>query len=356
MKNIEKICIGEHEPIHDVIRIIEDGEAQIALVVDEALTLVGTVTDGDIRRGLLANYPLDTPVKRIMFKEFTTVDENVSKDDALTLMKTKVLHQIPVVNSEKKVIGIYLLDELLAPSHNSNIVVLMAGGLGKRLMPLTDDCPKPMLKVGNKPLLENIVENFADQGFEKFYISVNYKKESIKEYFENGEKWDVSIEYLDEDAHLGTAGSLSLLPNMPDEPVIVMNADILTRIDFRSLLDFHKKNNSAGTMCVRDYTYQIPYGVVKTEDELIIDCEEKPLHKYFINAGIYVLEPLALNQIVLNKKIDMPEIFLKLLEAGHATKVFPIHEYWLDIGHQEDYARANGEFYEFFNSYKVSDE
>jgi NDP-sugar pyrophosphorylase family protein len=225
-----------------------------------------------------------------------------------------------------------------------NWVVLMAGGLGSRLRPLTDECPKPMLRVGNKPLLETIIETFIEQGFRRFFISVNYMADTIKEYFGDGSRWGAEIQYLEETSRLGTAGALSLLPEKPQAPLLVMNGDLLTKINFRQLLDFHREHHAQGTMCVREYEFQVPYGVVKMDHHRITGFEEKPIQRYFVNAGIYVLEPQALQHIPHGVFFDMPSLFQTLMADRQEAVVFPIREYWLDIGHMADYDRANGEF------------
>jgi NDP-sugar pyrophosphorylase family protein len=225
----------------------------------------------------------------------------------------------------------------------------MAGGLVNRLRPLTDECPKPMLKVGNKPLLETIVENFIEYGFHRFYISVNYMADVVESYFGDGSRWGVDIEYLHEEHRLGTAGALSLLPETPTEAILVMNGDLLTKVNFKQLLDFHYGHQAQATMCVREYDFQVPYGVVKIDGQRITSIDEKPIQRFFVNAGIYVLEPEALDLISSNIFFDMTTLFEKLIELKKEPAVFPIREYWLDIGHLADYNRANGEYRDIFS-------
>jgi NDP-sugar pyrophosphorylase family protein len=222
----------------------------------------------------------------------------------------------------------------------------MLGGLGTRLRPLTNDIPKPMLKVGNTPILETIVEGFKQYGYSHFVFSVNYKKEIIQDYFQNGEAFNVTIEYVEEDKRMGTAGALSLLENRPTEPFFVMNGDLLTQVNFKKLMDFHLEHQSVATMCVREYEYQIPYGVIETSGADLVSIQEKPIHRSFVNAGIYVLSPEVFDFIPENQFYDMPTLFESLIEQGMKSAVFPIHEYWLDIGQIEDYNRANNKFKE----------
>ena len=243
-----------------------------------------------------------------------------------------------------RVIGVELLEELIRPRERDNWVVLMAGGLGTRLSPLTNDRPKPMLNVGNKPLLETIIENFVEQGFHRFFISVNYMAGMIKDHFADGGRWGAQIHYLEEDRKLGTAGALSLLPEPPTAPVLVMNCDLLTKVNFRHLLDFHLEHRAQGTMCVREYDFQVPYGVVRLDRQRIAGIDEKPVQRFFVNAGIYVLEPEALHHVPADTFFDMPSLFERLIAEGQEAAAFPIREYWLDIGQLADYDRANGEF------------
>jgi len=224
----------------------------------------------------------------------------------------------------------------------------MAGGMGTRLRPLTNDQPKPLVSVGNKPLLETIIETFVQQNFHQFYLSINYKAEMIKSHFTDGAKWNAEIHYLEEDQRLGTAGSLSLLPEQPDEPAIVMNSDLLTRVNFQQLLDYHKQHKAKATMCVREYDFQVPFGVVEIEDNQITGIDEKPVHNFFVNAGIYVLEPEVLKLLRKNEAMDMTQFFERIILAGLKTSAYPIHEYWLDIGQKDDFLRANRDFGKVF--------
>lgn len=334
--------------IRDAIRTIDEGAIQIAFVVDGDNRLLGTVTDGDIRRGILHGVALEEPVTRVMNPHPTTARADEGRDTILERMKQTRLHQIPVVDGQGRLVTVEILDELLQARHRDNWVVLMAGGLGSRLRPLTDECPKPLLKVGSKPLLEIILENFLEYGFRKFYISVNYKAEMVKEHFGDGSRWGIEIRYVHEDQRLGTAGALSLLPERPALPLIVMNGDLLTKVNFQHLLDFHAEHRARGTMCVREYDFQVPYGVVRIDHHRILGIDEKPVQRFFVNAGIYVLEPEALDLIPPAAYFDMPELFTRLIDRKQETAVFPIREYWLDIGHMEDFARANGDFPEIF--------
>jgi dTDP-glucose pyrophosphorylase len=346
--NWRNLLVTPQTPILEVLKIIDVNARQIALVVDQDDRLLGTVTDGDIRRGLLKGKGLNDPVSTVMNSYPTVASPYDHRDNILALMKIKKLHQIPVVDEDGRIVHVEILDHLLQPVKRDNWVVLMAGGLGTRLRPLTHDCPKPLLKVGNKPLLETILLSFIEQGFHQFFISVKYKAEMIQEYFGHGERWNVDIRYLHEKESLGTAGALSLLPEKPQEPFFVMNGDLLTKVNFEQLLDFHKTYQAQATMCVREYDHQIPYGVVKLDKQRLIGIEEKPVQRFFVNAGIYVLNPETVDHIPNNQFFDMPSLFNNLIKNNRPVIAFPIREYWLDIGRLADFERANMEFAEVF--------
>lgn len=348
MATWKKILVLPEASIRDAIRILDESAKQIVLVVDENNRLLGTVTDGDIRRSILKGMALDEPVQSIMNPDPTVAMVDEGRESILAVMQRTELHHLPLVDEHHRVMGLETLDDLIQPRVRDNWVVLMAGGLGNRLRPLTDECPKPMLKVGNKPLLETILENFIEYGFHRFYISVNYMADVVKSYFGDGSRWGVDICYLHEDQRLGTAGALSLLPKKPVEALLIMNGDLLTKVNFKQLLDFHFGHHAQATMCVREYDFQVPYGVVKIDEHRITRIDEKPIQRFFVNAGIYVLEPEALGLISPNTYFDMPTLFEKLIELKKETVVFPIREYWLDIGYLADYNRANGEYRDIF--------
>lgn len=349
MKKLKGILISPNDSILSAIKIIDASALQIALIVDENRRLLGTVTDGDIRRALLRGIQMEEPVSRIMNPNPTVARINTGRGNILDQMRRKRLHQIPIVDDNGCVVDIELLDEILKCEERGNCVILMAGGLGRRLHPLTEDCPKPLLEVGGKPLLQTIMENFKEYGFHKFYISVNYKGEMIEGYFGDGSKMGVEISYIRENKRMGTAGAIGLLSIKPSEPIIVMNGDLLTKINFNQLLDFHFKNKAKATMCVREYKFQVPYGVVKMNKNRLVEIDEKPVHSYFISAGIYVLEPDVFDMIPKDIYFDMPSLFKKMIKHGYIVSTFPIREYWMDIGQIGDFEKANGEYDKYFS-------
>lgn len=348
MKNLENVKLTIESTIKESLRAIDLGAIKIALVLDDCGRLIGTLTDGDIRRGLLNGLQLDESVKSIMNSSPITCSVNDSREDILKIAIAKKIYQIPIIDKEGFLVGIDEIDELLKPVEHTNKVVLMVGGLGTRLSPLTDKMPKPLLDVGDKPILETIIANFSKYGFKNIILSVNYKSQMIEEYFGDGSKFGVSIEYVHEVQRMGTAGALSLMRDKLTEPFFVMNGDLLTNINFEHMLEYHLSNHASATMGVREYDIQVPYGVVNLDIANILSIEEKPIHKFYVNAGIYVLGTESLEYIPDNSFFDMPAFFSLLITNKQKSVSFPIHEYWLDIGKMSDFERANEEYYGVF--------
>lgn len=348
MKNIQNIKLTVNAIIKEALQIIDGGAMQIALIIDENDKLLGTLTDGDIRRGFLRGLDLNSSIESIIFKTPTVAKISDTKEEILQLALSKKLHQIPIVDDNGKILGIQEIEELIKPKVKTNKVILMVGGLGTRLRPLTENTPKPMLKVGNKPILQTIVEKFTEYGYVNIVMCVNYKSHIIQDYFGDGSSFGVNIEYILEEQRMGTAGALSLLKEKPTEPFFVMNGDLLTNINFEYLHDFHIANNSMGTMCVREYDFQVPYGVVNIDGSHILSIEEKPTHKFFVSAGIYMLSSDVLEYVPENEFYDMPTLFEKLISEKQNAISFPLREYWLDIGRMEEFEKANNEYHEVF--------
>jgi len=342
MKQLKDILITPEISVLQAIEAIDSGALQILLVVDHAGKLLGSVTDGDIRRAILQGFDLNGLVSEVMNPSPISVIKGAPRDVVLFLMQSKSIHCIPIVDEEGLIVGLETESRLLWQGVKDTWVVLMAGGLGMRLRPLTEHTPKPLLPVNGKPILEGILDRFLEQGFRKFFISVNYKAEMFEDYFGDGSKWGCEISYLHEDKRLGTAGALSLLPkeNLPKN-IIVMNGDLLTTIDFRHLLDFHQSTSSCATMCVRDYSMQVPYGVVDVEGHQFKGVTEKPAHRHYINAGIYVLDTSMLKSIPEDEFFDITSLFENLHSDGSSVSVFPMRENWLDIGNLAEYEKAN---------------
>jgi dTDP-glucose pyrophosphorylase len=355
MSSFQDALVGPNSTISDVIKCIEGSAAKVALVVDAELHLLGTVTDGDVRRGLLRGLTMSDAADSIMNSKPRVAHIDDDPAGIIDMMRRNICRQVPIVDADGKLVGLRTLDEALSTPRRPNWVFLMAGGRGQRLRPLTDDCPKPMLPVGGKPMLQIIIESLLRQGFHNFVISLNYKREMIRDYFGDGSRWGAKIEYVEEDAStpLGTAGALSLLPRVPEHPMIVMNGDILTKVAFGALLDFHVEHRSIGTMCVRDYVLQIPYGVVEVDDHRLSEIVEKPTHRFLVNAGVYVLDPAALDHLPKGVAFDMPLLFTEMANRNLPASVFPIQEYWLDIGRVDDFNKANDDYIREFRDFEM---
>jgi dTDP-glucose pyrophosphorylase/predicted transcriptional regulator len=342
MKDLWKRAILRPDArIRDAIRNLNDVAIQIVLVTSEDGVLEGTLCDGDIRRGLLKGLDLDSPVSSVVFRSPLVVPPEVSRELVMQLMAANKIHQVPIVGEKRQVLGLHLWDEMMVPAARENIMVIMAGGLGTRLRPYTEACPKPMLPVAGKPMLEHIIERARAEGFSRFVLAVYYLGHMIEEYFGNGHKFGVQVDYLREDKPLGTAGALSLLAPRPDQAIVVTNGDVITDIRYSELLDFHHRHAAAATMAVRVHEWQHPFGVVRMNGVDIVCFEEKPVSRTHINAGVYALSPMALDCISPNSPCDMPSLFEQLQAHGARTVAYPMHEPWLDVGRPDDLTLAN---------------
>ncbi|WP_108943641.1 nucleotidyltransferase family protein, partial [Morganella morganii] len=330
----KKATLFQNATIKKALETLNTSSLRVVLIVDDNNLLQGVITDGDIRRGILNGISLDSCVDSIMNKKPITAQSSTEKKHLTLLMKKYNLLCIPILEN-KKLVGLETIHNTITNNLTyENPVFIMAGGFGTRLKPLTDTCPKPMLKIGNKPILETVIRNFIKAGFINFYISTHYMPEKIHEHFGDGSELGINITYIHETEPLGTGGALGLLPTkiMPNLPLIMINGDILTTVDILKLLDFHLQNSSDATMCVREYTFQIPYGVVKGENNHIVEIVEKPTYKHHVNAGIYVISPELIHSVEKNTYIDMPTLLENRLKNDKKILMFPIHEYWLDIG------------------------
>lgn len=351
MADWKKALLPPDASLAEAISVLEGSPYKICLVADVGRKLLGTITDGDVRRSFLKGHGLDSSASLAMKTTPTTALAGEPPEVLRDLMLRLDLSQIPLLDAVGRVVGLTTLKSLAhAGEPRENWVVLMAGGLGNRLRPLTEDVPKPLLKVGRKPLLETILETFRSHEFRNFYISVNYKADMIKDHFGDGEKWKCTIRYLEEGDRLGTAGALGLIADRPKHPLLVMNGDVLTNVDFSSLLDFHAEQRAKATMCVREFDFQVPYGVVNLDDHRITGIVEKPVHSFFVNAGIYVIDPDLLDLVPKCASFDMPDLFTQALDKGMTTAAFPIREYWTDIGRIDDFHRANGDYDRIFET------
>jgi dTDP-glucose pyrophosphorylase len=343
-KTLLSLTIGPEVTVKEALAAIDRSRRQIALVVDGDRKLIATVTDGDVRRGILSGIDLDGPVSQVMHRTPTTVRRGEKAEALRALIRSRKLQHVPVLDSEGRLVDLATVDELFGVAPKDTQVVLMAGGKGMRLRPLTETLPKPMLPVGGKPLLEQIISVFSEQGFHRISISVNYRREIVMDHFGDGTRFGVEIDYIEEDSPLGTAGALSLLKNRPDRPFIVMNGDLLVNLRFADLLGFHVDLGAAATLVVREYQQQVPYGVVRESGGLLTAIEEKPTQSFYVNGGIYVLNPEALDQIRAGATLDMPTLLASLAQSGLKVGVYPLTEYWRDIGRIDDLEAARAEF------------
>jgi len=330
-----------YSTIGQVVRNLNDVGIKIAILINADGVFQGTISDGDIRRGLLLGLDLSCSVTSLIRRDALVVPPELERKHVLQLMVANKIHQIPVVNIENRVVGLHLWDEIIVPQVRSNLMVIMAGGFGTRLRPHTENCPKPLLNVAGKPMLEHIIERAKLEGFNHFVLAIHYLGHMIEAYFGNGNRLGVHIDYLREDSPLGTAGALSLLSPLPDTPILVTNGDVITDIRYGEMLDFHVRHAASATMAVRLFEWQHPFGVVRLQGLEIVGFEEKPTVRGHINAGVYSLDSAALSVLPRNVSCDMPTLFKYLQEKSLRTVAYPMHEPWLDIGRSDDLVIAN---------------
>lgn len=347
MKDFKNILLTTNSTVKEALNIINKGSMRIALVVKDG-KLKGVVSDADVRRAMLDGISIEDNIGAIFNKNPFTCYANDAKEDIVAKAIEKNIYEIPIVDDENNLIGFETLTHLLKPKTHSNKVVLMVGGLGTRLRPLTESTPKPMLKVGDKPILETIVQNFKKYGYKNIILSVSYRSGVIEDYFGDGSKFGVSIEYVHEEKKMGTAGALGLIKEKLKEPFFVMNGDLLTNINFENMMNYHKQNSADATMGVREYGFQVPYGVVNVDGIDIKNIEEKPTYNFFVSGGIYILNPEILEYVPNNKYLDMPTLFENIIKHDRKSISFPIREYWLDIGRMEEFKKANEEYGKVF--------
>lgn len=352
--NWRNVVISKEKSILSAIRHMDEEGLRVLLIIDNLERLCGIITDGDIRRYILKNGSLENNVEHIMNKNPVTAFAEETRDQLLAKMNSSGILHLPIIDNNNRLVGLETLDSIYTGKNRDNMVVFMAGGIGKRLHPLTVNCPKPLLKVGDKPISEILLEVFIKSGFKNFYFSVNYKSDMIREYYGSGKKWGIEIDYIEENNMLGTVGSLSLLSSLPDKPFFVVNADILTNVDFGHILDYHlsQDKKSYATICVRQHQISIPFGVVhiNEDDHSLFKIEEKPIQNYFVSTGVYILEPDILKHLSYNSFCDMPQFLTHLVEKGLHISTFPIREYWLDIGHHDNLFQAATDYTELFSS------
>lgn len=344
----QRYVITQDTNIKDAIRKIDETGREIALVCENE-QLIGLITDSDIRRAILKGIDLNGPVSLVMNRNYHYAWVDEDRNSVYLRMKRDFIRQMPVLNENRELVNIYFLFDLEKPPELINSpVLIMAGGLGSRLHPLTNNTPKPMLLIGGKPLLETIIDQLKGYGFVNILLSVNYQKEVIMNYFQDGRRFGVNIRYIEETRRMGTAGAICLAQPFLNEPFFVINGDVLTKVNFKNFLDFHLKENVSLTVAARSHGIQIPYGVIEMDGNRLKLMKEKPRVDFFINAGMYCLNPEVMSFIPKNRFFDMTELIDTLLQNQHDVASFPIHEYWMDIGQLPDYKKANEDYVKIF--------
>jgi len=341
---LKHITIKENSSVKVAIEAIDKGAIQLCCVIDDNNILQGVISDGDIRRALLHGIKLNHDIAKVINKKPFTIKEYGDAVEDEVKMKEIGIRSAPIINDKNQLIGIKMLDKSNLLFNRDNPIVIMAGGLGSRLYPLTKDIPKPMIEISGKPILEIIINKFANEGFKNIFLCVNYKSEIIKDYFKDGTNFGVNISYIEEDKRLGTAGALSLIKERFNSPIIVTNGDILSRINFSQFVNHHIRQKAKASVAVREYSYEVPFGVIENEDGFIKNISEKPTQHFFVNAGIYILEPELIKMIPKNEFYDMPSLINKLVKENEQVASYLIREYWLDIGRNSELEKARSEY------------
>lgn len=341
-----QVQVHEDAPIIKAMEVINNNEARIALVVNSSGKMVGSITDGDIRRNLLKSCTLESPCKLAMHSNPFVMPATSTRQQIIESMHQAQVKQMPLLNTDGTLVGIAVYDMITGfmRTPRPNPVVIMAGGKGKRLLPLTRDIPKPMVEVGGKPMLEHIIQQFVKQGFSEFHIAVNYLGHMIEEYFGDGSMWGCHISYIREKESLGTAGALSLLEKPFAHPFVLINGDILTSVDFCDLLEYHITSGGLATVCARMHRMEVPFGVIQLKDGQLEAIVEKPVYENLISAGIYVMQPDVLRYIPKDRITDMPMVLQSIVQDRKQVSVFPLREDWMDVGRLDDLIQAKRNF------------
>lgn len=342
-ERLARLCVRATGTLREALEALDRGALGIGLAVSSQGVLEGVLTDGDIRRALLGGATLESPIEPFLRREFIAVEREASRAAVLDLMQARHIAQVPVTDNEGRVVGLHTLHAILSREELPNWAVVMAGGRGERLRPLTDSMPKPMVRVAGRPILERIVLHLVGVGIRRVFLSVNYKAEVIEGHFGDGVAFGCHIEYLREETPLGTGGALSLLPATPSDPLVVLNGDLLTQVDVGRMLAFHAKKRDKATVGVYEYVHTVPFGVVDLQGERIVAMREKPTHSWQTNAGIYVLEPELLARVPRNTYFPLPALVEECLEKNETVGAFRLEEDWIDVGHHRELQRARGE-------------
>jgi dTDP-glucose pyrophosphorylase len=341
-ESLQELVVRPSSTIREAISSIERGTAAIVLVVDDSGLLLGVVTDGDIRRELLRGATLESGIGPFYNRNFRVVSPSARRAEVLEIMRAHGIQQIPIVDENSRLLGLHLLREIIGASERSNWAVLMAGGRGTRLDPITQSLPKPMLSVAGRPIIERLTLHLVGFGFRRIFLSVCHLGHLIEQHFGDGSAFGCRIEYLRENKPLGTGGCLSLLPEMPENPIVVMNGDLVTDVDIAQLLLFHEEGHQSITICTREYTHTVPFGVIEARDGHVLRITEKPTFGWLANAGVYVLNPELVARVPKNQEFKMTDIVDGAIARGEKVGTFPIDREWMDVGEVEHLKRARG--------------
>jgi dTDP-glucose pyrophosphorylase len=344
-QKLKQKCVEQDTTVHEAIHRLENGRQKLLLVLDSDGKLLGTISDGDIRRAIISGVSLEKPVTECMHLEPVCVPEDTPVERVIAFMYGRALKEIPIVDADGRPVAVHMVDDLLDKRRRDNVAFVVAGGHGLRLRPHTKKTPKPLLVVGGKPILESIVLKLIAHGFHKFIFSVNYKKEMIKEHFGNGENYGIEIDYVEEETPLGTAGSIGLVKNRPRDPFLIINSDIITNLNFGDMLKHHEQSQAGLTVGTVLHEIEIPFGVVELDsDSRITSIAEKPVQSYQVCGGVYVMQPELLDHIPRGTRLDMPDLIELLVDRGDVVKGYDIIEYWNDVGHSAHIDRAEKDF------------
>lgn len=350
---LKNLFSKENSTIKNILSVLDKGAKGIAFIIDDTDKLIGTITDGDVRRAILSGANLQDDISSIVHRNPVCVSYDINREKIKDMFIKKAVKVIPVVDKNNRVVDLISINDILLPEGKENPVIIMAGGLGTRLKDLTKEVPKPMLKVGHDPILQHIIANFKQYGYNKILISVNYKSEIIENYFQDGLAYGVKIEYIRENKRLGTAGGIKLAEDYIDKPFFVINGDIFTNLNVENMMKFHVKNKFDITVGTRKHLFQIPYGVIETENNYIKHIKEKPKIEYLINAGVYCLNPNLINLIPNNEYFEITDLIDICIKNGGKVGSYEIKDYWMDIGRMEDYNKVNNDIYDLISADKV---
>jgi dTDP-glucose pyrophosphorylase/CBS domain-containing protein len=334
-------CIKQEKTLFDAIQALNGPAEGMALITNGEDKVIGILTDGDVRRALMKESRLDAPIEPHIHRDFLFVSEAETRDQVLDLMQARKIKHLPILDAKGRLLGMHMLHDIIGGVKLPNHAVIMAGGKGVRLRPITENLPKPMIPVAGRPILERLVLHLVGCGVTRIHLSVNYLAEIIVKHFGDGSRYGCEISYLHETEELGTGGALSLLPEIPADPIVVLNGDLVTQLDFASMLGYHAISGSAATIGYRPYTHQVPFGCLELRDGTVREIWEKPVLERSVNAGVYVLSPEVL-KLVPSSFFPITDLFQLMLERGDKIGAYEITTDWTDVGQHSELSKARG--------------